>query len=103
MDRADIWDLTPDAGGEPVRLSVPAVDAKEWHARHPDRYALVPSVIIWNIDPDGRSEPQKMVLPIAEGQELLASDPGPYRRKNPREVLLKALEFERTSQNEFAI
>lgn len=35
-----VWDMTPDGGGKPLKLLMPAVDAKEWHARDPERYVL---------------------------------------------------------------
>jgi hypothetical protein len=33
-----VWDLEPDAGGPPVVVAIPVVDAQEWVARHPQRY-----------------------------------------------------------------
>jgi hypothetical protein len=35
-----VWDMAPDGGGKPQKLMLPAIDAKEWQQRDPDRYAL---------------------------------------------------------------
>lgn len=40
-----VWDMAPDAGGDPQKLILPAVDAKEWHRRDPDRYHLHEPVV----------------------------------------------------------
>jgi hypothetical protein len=35
-----VWDMNPEGGGEPQKLMLPAIDAKEWHHRDPGRYSL---------------------------------------------------------------
>ena len=35
-----VWDMAPEGGGAPIKLTRSAIDAKEMHDRHPERYVL---------------------------------------------------------------